>query len=212
MLPAGMNTAVDKSMLAPHRRRPPRRARRIHRALEGQAGAGEASGDGLRRQGRLGLRRTAGARLTDRRGQADPAVRPGHPARHLHPAARGGHRPHDRRRVHPASAAGRQLRRNTDRRQADGLRLGAVRVRRGRLRVRLLGRQPRRSGVVGGAVRRLRQRRAVDHRRVHLLRRGQVGSAVRRRAAAAARPRGPGSRPHVGPDRAVPAAVAPRAR
>ena len=94
-----------------------------------------------------------------------------------------------------------------DRRQADGLRLGAVRIRRGGLRIRLLGRQPRRNGVVGGAVRRLRQRRAVDHRRVHLLRRGQVGSAVRRRAAAAARPRGPGSRPHLGPHRAVPAAV-----
>ena len=96
---------------------------------------------------------------------------------------------------------------STDRRQVDGLRLGAVRIRRGGLRIRLLGRQPRRSGVVGGAIRRLRQRRTVDHRRVHLLRRGQVGSAVRRRAAAAARPRGPGPRPHVGPHRAVPAAV-----
>ncbi len=62
-------------------------------------------------------------------------------------------------------------------------------------------------GAVGGAVRRLRQRRAVDHRRVHQLRRGQVGPAVRRRAAAAARPRGPGPRPHLGPHRAVPAAV-----
>ena len=78
--------------------------------------------------------------------------------------------------------------RHADRRQVPGLRLGAVRVRRGGLRVRLLGGQPRRDGVVGGAVRRLRQRRAVDHRRVHQLRRGQVGTAVRRRAAAAARP------------------------
>ena len=37
--------------------------------------------------------------------------------------------------------------------------------------------------------------------------RGQVGSAVRRGAAAAARPRRTGSRPHLGPHRAVPAAV-----
>ena len=80
----------------------------------------------------------------------------------------------------------------TDRRQVHGLRLGAVRIRRGRLRIRLLGRQPRRSGVVGGAIRRLRQRRAVDHRRVHQLGRGQVGPAVRCRAAAAARSGGQG--------------------
>ena len=39
------------------------------------------------------------------------------------------------------------------------------------------------------------------------LRRGQVGSAVRRGAAAAPRPRGPGAGPHLGPHRAVPAAV-----
>ena len=207
MLPAGMNTAVDKSLLAQigdahlavpdgftvHSRVKPVLEKRREMAYEGKVDWAFA--------------RTAGAGLADRRGQADPAVRPGHQARHLHPAALGGHRPQDRCRVHPASAAGHQLRRPTDRRQVDGLRLGAVRIRRGGLRIRLLGGQPRRSGVVGGAVRRLRQRRAVDHRRVHLLRRGQVGSAVRRRAAAAARPRGPGSRPHLGPHRAVPAAV-----
>ena len=44
------------------------------------------------------------------------------------------------------------------------------RVRRPRLRVRLLRRASRGAGAVGGAVRRLRQRRADDHRRVHLLR------------------------------------------
>ena len=67
--------------------------------------------------------------------------------------------------------------------------------------------QPRRTGAVGGSVRRLRQRGAVDHRRVHLIRRGQVGPAVRRGAAAAARPRGAGPGPHVGTHRAVPATV-----
>ena len=80
------------------------------------------------------------------------------------------------------------------------------RVRRARLRVRLLRRGPQRAGAVGGAVRRLRQRRPVGHRRVHLLRRGQVGPAVQRHDAAAARPRGPGPRPHLGPPGALAAA------
>ena len=61
--------------------------------------------------------------------------------------------------------------------------------------------------LLGGAVRRLRQRRPVDRRRVHLLRRGEVGPAARGHPAAAARPRGPGPGPHVRPARAVPADV-----
>jgi 2-oxoglutarate dehydrogenase E1 component len=60
------------------------------------------------------------------------------------------------------------------------------------LRVRLLGRAARHAHPVGGAVRRLRERRAVGHRRVHLGGRAEVGPAVERRAAAAARLRGPG--------------------
>ena len=48
---------------------------------------------------------------------------------------------------------------------------------------------------------------ADDHRRVHQLRRAEVGPALRRRAAAAARLRRPGPRPLLGPDRAVPDAV-----
>ena len=87
----------------------------------------------------------------------------------------------------PAAAAGDQQRRQPDRRQVPGLRLAAVGVRRRRLRVRLHRGQPGRTCVVGGAVRRLRQRRAVDHRRIHQLRRGQVGPAVQRGAVAAAR-------------------------
>jgi 2-oxoglutarate dehydrogenase E1 component len=43
------------------------------------------------------------------------------------------------------------------------LRFAAVRVRRDGLRVRLLGRAPRRARALGGAVRRLRQRRAGHH-------------------------------------------------
>ena len=87
------------------------------------------------------------------------------------------------------------------------VRLAAVGVRGGRLRVRLLGRAAGRAGLLGGAVRRLRQRRPDDRGRVHQLGRAEVGPAVRRRAAAAARLRGPGPGPLLGPGRAVPVAV-----
>ena len=59
---------------------------------------------------------------------------------------------------------------------------------------------------LGGPVRRLRQRRPDDHRRVHHLRPGQVDPEVRRGAAAAARLRGPGPGPLLRPDRALAAA------
>ena len=59
-----------------------------------------------------------------------------------------------------------------------GVRLAAVRVRGDGLRVRLRPVQPRRARDVGGAVRRLRQRRADHHRPVHRRRRGQVGPAA----------------------------------
>ena len=65
-------------------------------------------------------------------------------------------------------------------------------------------------GLVGGPVRRLRQRCPVDHRRVHQLRRGEVGPAVQCGAAAAARARRPGPRPHLRPHRAFPAVVGGR--
>ena len=57
-----------------------------------------------------------------------------------------------------------------DRRQVHGLRLAAVRIRCGGLRIRLLAGQPRRNRVVGGPVRRFRERRPINHRRVHQLR------------------------------------------
>ena len=60
------------------------------------------------------------------------------------------------------------------------------------LRVRLQPRLPRRARRLGGAVRRLRERRAGDHRSVPDQRRGQVAAAERARAAAAARLRGHG--------------------
>ena len=60
--------------------------------------------------------------------------------------------------------------------------------------------------AVGGAVRRLRQRRPGDHRPVHRLRPGQVGPDVAADAAAAARLRGLGPRALLRAPRALPAA------
>ncbi len=54
--------------------------------------------------------------------------------------------------------------------------------------------QPLRAGDLGGAVRRLRQRRAGGDRPVHRLGRGEVGAPVRPHDAAAARLRGAGAR------------------
>ena len=77
MLPAGMNTAVDKSLLArigdAHSGVP----RRLQRASARQAGAREAPRDGLRGQGRLGVRRAAGAGIAS----SPRARRSGCPAR-----------------------------------------------------------------------------------------------------------------------------------
>ena len=75
------------------------------------------------------------------------------------------------------------------------------------LRVRLLAGRPAHAGAVGGAVRRLRQRRAGHHRPVPGQRRDQVAAHVRPDPAAAARPRGAGAGALVGAARALPAAV-----
>ena len=95
-----------------------------------------------------------------------------------------------------------------------GLQLAAVGVRVRRLRVRLLGRGARGARALGGAVRRLRERRADDHRPVHLERprqveadltpdaaaparlRGQRPGALERAARALPPARGPGEHPH----------------
>ena len=84
------------------------------------------------------------------------------------------------------------------------LRLAALGVRRARLRVRLLGGQQGRAGHLGGAVRRLHQRRPDHHRPVPRRRRGQVGPDLGPGPAAPPRLRGPGPRALVGPHRAVP--------
>ena len=82
-------------------------------------------------------------------------------------------RPQDRRVVGAAEAPRRRAG------QVPRVRLAAQRVRGDGLRVRLLRRPAGRARAVGGAVRRLRQRRADDHRRVHRLGPGQVDAEVR---------------------------------
>ena len=59
--PAGAVHRGGQVAAGPHRRRAPGGTRGLHRAPAGQAGAGEAPRDGLRGQGRLGVRRAAGA-------------------------------------------------------------------------------------------------------------------------------------------------------
>ena len=70
----------------------------------------------------------------------------------------------------------------------------ALRDRRARLRVRLLGELGGRARPLGGAVRGLRQRRAAHDRPVHRHRPGEVGPDLGARTAPAARLRGPGPR------------------
>ena len=122
---------------------------------------------------------------------------PGRAARHVCAEARGVPRPLQRRRVDaaavPVSRPGPPAH----------LRLAAERVRVPWLRVRLLGRAARCPRGVGGPVRRLRQRRADGHGRVHLVGRAEVGPVIVRRDASAARLRGAGPRPLVRPRRAI---------
>ncbi len=156
-------------------------ARRLYRAPEAAAPDPAASGHGRAGRDRLGHRRAAGLRRDPHRRPLGPADRPGLPPRHLRPAARRARRPAHRRGVR--AAAGVQLTGGA----VPRLRLAAVGVRGRGLRVRLLGGQARCAGLLGGAVRRLRQRRADDPGRVHQLGRAEVGPAVRRRPAAPAR-------------------------
>ena len=106
-------------------------------------------------------------------GRSHPPHRPGLRARHVQPPPRRAAR---RRRPVDALHALRASRRPKQAR-VPRLQQPALRGRRARLRVRLQPRLARRPGDLGGAVRRLRQRRAGDHRPVHRLGRGQVEAA-----------------------------------
>ena len=123
---------------------------------------GQAADDRDRRRARLGHRRGARLRHAARRGLPGAPLRPGLGPRHLQPAPLGDHRPGDRGALpaaQPHRAGPGQLR---------GRRLHALRIRRARLRIRLLPRRAERAHPLGGAVRRLRQRRPDHDRPVHL--------------------------------------------
>ena len=122
------------------------------------------------------------------RGRAGAPLRAGLGPRHLLPAPRRPPRRADAEGVR-APQRGRPLGR-----ALRGLRLAALRGRGDGLRVRLLGGRAPHARAVGGAVRRLHERRAGHHRPVPRGLGDEVGPAERARAAAAARPRGPGAR------------------
>ncbi len=152
-------------------------------------------------RGRLGARRVVRVRHDDARGHAGPTGRAGHAPRHVQPASQRARRPHHRGRVRAARA--HRARPGT----LPALRLGPLRVRGPRVRLRLLGRRPALVRGLGGAVRRLHQRRA-DHRRpVPDIGRRQVGASVVVDAPPPARLRGPGTRALERPPRALPHAV-----
>ena len=197
-----VETAVDAGVLTQIGRGPHPAARGLHPAQADLATARAPGQDGPRGRHRLGVRRDPGLRLAGLRRTHGPALRSGLAPGHVRPAARVHRGRCHRRRLPAGQAAGGGQRRSVLR-----ARLAAVRVRRDGLRVRLLGGEPGRAGRLGGAVRRLRQRGTVHRGRVHLLRRGQVGPALVGDPAAAALARGPGPRPHLRPDRTVPAAV-----
>ena len=200
--PSHVDTGVRARAARPDRRRARRRSPTASSRTRSSPRILAQPAHGVRRRpDRLGARRGARVRVAAPRRHARAPRRPGHPARHVQPAALGARRPRHRSGVHAARAPRRR------RRAVHDLRLRALGVRRARLRVRLLGRRPRRARVLGSAVRRLRQRRADDHRPVHRRRRGQVGPAQRPRAAAPPRLRGPGPGALLGPARTLPRAV-----
>ncbi len=149
---------------------------------------------------RMGAGRVARVRLAADRGYPHPVDGPGHRARHLQPAPPGSARRQDRPGVLRDAAP-------TRRAGAHGAaQLATVRDGLRRIRIRLLAGGARDAGALGGAVRRLRQRRAGDHRPVHRLGAGQVGADLSAGAAAAARLRGVRARAFLGAARALPAA------
>ena len=163
-------------------------ARRLHHPSQArEAVRGPRASLRAGRCGRVGHCRGARARLARARGHRCAAHRRGHPAGDVQPTARPSRRLPHRLGVLSARVARREPG------QVLGVRLAAVRVRGRRLRVRLLGRAQGRARGMGGAVRRLRQRRSDHHRPVPRRSRRQVVADVGPRHAVAARLRGAGA-------------------
>ena len=184
-----------------HRRRSDHLTRRLPHAPEARASARGPPRRVRGRGDRLGPRRGVRARFDGARRDTRAPLRSGHAAGHVQPAPRGDRRRRERDRVHSA-------RRPRPRPGAvHALRLGALRVRRPRFRVRVLGVGADHVRRLGGPVRRLRER-CADHRRpVHRRRGRQVGSVELADDAAPPRLRrsGPGTLQR--PARALPRAV-----
>ena len=199
----GVRPHVDTGVAEGGARSDPRRSRArprgLHRAPEaGQAVRGPPHDVHRGQRGRLGAGRGPRLRLAAPRGHLGAGDRRGLPAGHLLAPPR---RPGRLRDGHGDRAPrGRGPRR----RPLLDLRLAAVGVRRSRLRVRLLGREQGRPRGLGGAVRRLHERRPGHHRPVHRGRRGQVGPDLRPGHAPPPRLRGTGPRALLGPHRALP--------
>ena len=158
--------------------RSPTRRRALPRGLHAAPQASRSSCERATRwcergeRHRLGLRRDARLRHPAARRHAGPAHRPGHAA-----AARSATAtpcsttPRPATSYVPLNHLGRRAGR--DRRSSTA----CCPSRGARLRVRLSPRRPAHAGHLGGAVRRLRQRRPGDHRPVHRRRRVASGSA-----------------------------------
>jgi 2-oxoglutarate dehydrogenase E1 component len=153
------------------------RGLRVHKTLQRIL---DAEGDVRdRREFRLGdrPRRSPSAPWSTRASGAP--LRPGQRPRHLQPAPFGLGRPDRRPQIYPADQLpGRPLR---------GARQPALRSSACSASNMAIARRPAHPGAVGGAVRRLRQRRAGDHRPVHRRRASASGCGQRPRHAAAAR-------------------------
>ena len=170
------------------RRPAPAPARRLRAAPQAAPVPGAAPrGARVGRPDRLGARGDARVRLAAGAGRAGAPHGPGHRARHLQPAPRRPARREDRRAPQPAPAPARRER-PVRAAQQPALRAGLH-----GLRVRLQRPGARRPGALGGAVRRLRERRPGDHRPVHGVGPRQVGPDLAAHAAAAARLRGLGA-------------------
>jgi 2-oxoglutarate decarboxylase len=192
-------TAISRGDAAPHRRRLHRPPGRLHGApklqmLEKRAAMTREGGD------RLGHRRAARLRLAAHRGHAGAAGRPGQPPRHLRPAPRGPHRPENGEEWTPlpTSATTRPSSGSTTRCCRSTPRWASSTATRSSGPTRSCSGRP--SSATSPTAPR-------HHRRVHLQLGAEVGPAQLGRAAAAARLRGPGPGPLLGPHRALPAAV-----
>ncbi len=170
---------------------PRERSRGLQRPPQAAVPLDAAARGAARRQGRRRLGDGRGARL--RHAAAARACPCASPARTAAAAPSRQRHAVLVRRARPARSTCRSTPVATARRRFEVYNSLALRGRGAGLRVRLLGGRPASAGALGGAVRRLRQRRAGHHRPVHRRGRDEVEPAERPRAAAAARLRGPGA-------------------